>query len=251
MTAIRGLAMSCALVGSALAIGGVRAGEVEGDLMCRGCGPSRSFYVAPAVSLQVRSYYEPCEPVGPVRRFLRRVFRPCCPPPCRPAVAVVPAPIYTPAPVAYPVPAPAPVFSAPIAPTTPPPATLDRPLVPTAPFPSAAAPEVPGSNSSLRREGQMPLPPLPPVRADRIASREGTGTSHLVARAKLDTPEVLLVHAERREIQKRARADEQGRFSVELTVGEWQVYRLEAGKTKWQGKLRVTEAGVVTARLPE
>ena len=58
---IRGISLGVA----ALLLGGVA--SVRGD--CRPYGPTTAYYA------------DPCCQVGTVRRFLRRVFHPCCPPP--------------------------------------------------------------------------------------------------------------------------------------------------------------------------
>ena len=210
----RGIALSVAL----LALGGIaQGGEVQADLVCNRCGPTTTYYA------------DPCCQVGPVRRFLRRVFRPCCPPvpvaQCVPAPAIVPCPPR--APVMW-VPPGAPVM-------------LDRPIAPqpTVPPPPVDIP------SSLKREAA----PTPPVRFDRIASRQG---DEIVPARAEPRHRVTLVQVGKPASRKQAETDESGRISVELTPGTWIVYVEDAtGKTVEQGRLVIREQKVVRVRIVE
>jgi hypothetical protein len=144
---VRGLFCALALV---LASGAVEAGEVVATPACHRC---------------CRKCYDPCQPVGPVRRFLRKVFlRPCPPPP-------VPLPVTCPPPVPVVTPAPGPAVFLPPSPSAPvPPANLGRPeAVPPAP-PPAIAP-FPSAGAAYRSGRSDPSPM--PIRVDRIASRNG------------------------------------------------------------------------------
>jgi hypothetical protein len=218
---IRGISLGVAmlLLGG---IGVVRGGEVEATPVCRPYGPTTTYYA------------DPCCQVGPVRRFLRRVFRPCCPPPCAryapvPVVIPCPPPCLPPAPTGW-VPPGAPVrLAPPIAPQ----ATLPPPPI-----------DVP---SSLKRDA---LPPPPPVRFDRIASQRGDEGG---ARAKAETGRlVTLVQVGKPDSRKQAETDETGRFSVELTPGTWVVYVKDAaGKSVEQGRLVIREQKVVRVRIAE
>jgi hypothetical protein len=135
---------------------GARAGEVNATEVCHRGRTSCS----PTVTVRAKPCYDPCEPVGPVRRFFRRVFLPKCPPPC-------PAPC--PGPVVQ---APRGVFVPP-PPAPLPPANLGRPVPqpqPQPPPPPAESP-FPGAAS---RPGRLTPPAAPlPVRLDRLASRSG------------------------------------------------------------------------------
>jgi hypothetical protein len=140
---VRGLACALAL---AVVCTAAQAGETVATPVCGSCRACR------------RPCYDPCEPVGPIRRFLRKVFLPRCPAPCPP-----------PCPVPVVVPAPGPtVFVPPAAPPTLPPAGLERPVpvAPTVPPPAAPFP------SATSRWNDEAAPP-PPVRVDRIASLKG------------------------------------------------------------------------------
>ena len=61
----RGITLAATLF---LLAGAARGAEVQVTPVCRSYGPTTSYYA------------DPCCQVGPVRRLLRRVFRPCCPP---------------------------------------------------------------------------------------------------------------------------------------------------------------------------
>jgi hypothetical protein len=139
---VRGLLCALAL---ALVSMTAEAGETSATPVCGCC----------------RRCYDPCQPVGPVRRFLRKVFLPRCPAPCPPAC---------PLPVVIPPPAPA-VFLPPAPPPAVPPANLDRP-VPVVPPATPPAPPAAGPfpSPASRTPGLEPSPPPPPIRADRIAS---------------------------------------------------------------------------------
>ena len=146
-----------------LVIGGVaRGGEVEATPVCRGYGPTTTYYP------------DPCCRVGPVRRFLRRVFHPCCPPP---VARYAPAPVVVPCPA--PCPAPGPAAWVPPAP----PANLDRPIAPRGTIPPPPI-DVP---SSLKRD-DLPKP-TPPIRFDRIASRRGGEEGQLVTLVQVGNPD--------------------------------------------------------------
>ena len=206
----RGICLGVALL---LVGGAVRGGEVEATPVCRPYGPSTSYYG------------DPCCRVGPVRRFLRRVFHPCCPPP------VV---RYAPVPVVVPCPAPCPTL-APAAWVPPgPPVSLERPIAPQGTVPPPPPMDVP---SSLKRD-DLPRP-TPPVRFDRIASRQGSESQA----GQL----VTLVQVGKPDARKRTETDAEGRFSVELTPGTWVVY---VGSAE-QGRLVIRERKVVRVRIHE
>jgi hypothetical protein len=244
MITLRGQALACALLVAGLSAPAVSAGEVAAQSVCGGCRPAVArYYYAPVTGYSVTACYDPCPPVGPIRRFLRRVFRPCCPPP------VLPPPVV--------------VRPAVVAPACPPPAVVGPPAAVSAPAPfpeatippaapPAPAPVVPGSNSSLRREGVLtpPTPPLP-VRLDRIASRSGEAGQPVV-RAKVDVASttVLLVHAQRSQLRQEVRCDAYGRFTAELSPGSWLVYTHRNGQPVYRGRVQVQEHKVVRVQLP-
>jgi hypothetical protein len=144
-TRVRGLV--CALALTVLATA-APAAEIEATPVCGHCR-----------SCCGRPCYDPCQPVGPVRRFLRKVFLPRCPAPCPPPC---PGPVVLPPPV--------PAVFAPAVPA-PPPANLDRPLPSVPPGPLAPPPVVaPFPSATSRSADAEPTPPPPPVRVDRIAS---------------------------------------------------------------------------------
>jgi hypothetical protein len=198
--------------------------------------------------------YDPCEPVGPVRRFLRRVFLRPCPPP---VVAVAPAPVVLPAapvpcapPCAPPVPAPAPPVPAPAPP-------VPAPPVPSAPFP-------PGTGSSYRHPPHVLTPPTPPppIHVERIASVKGDEPAPRKERKQLEattavrriTPppriQVTLVNAETVRLKQYSAADELGRFSVTLKPGSWLVYkRGDDGLDVYQGQIEVRQEGTTRVQL--
>jgi len=141
MTPLRVGLLCCALTVALASAGPARADEVEGTLACchRRC----------------KACYDPCEPVGPVRRVLRRVFLRPCPPPCPAPVAVVIAP--------------------PPAPQCAPPARIGQPFLPPAPAPapgSTSESPFPSATSSRPKQLTPPTPPQP-VRLDHLASRNG------------------------------------------------------------------------------
>ena len=147
---VRGVVCALALV---LVSGAAEAGETLATPVCHPCR---------------KRCYDPCQPVGPVRRLLRRVFLRPCPPPCSPPCS----PLIVPAPSAPPVFLPAPT---PIAPVLPPAANLGRPEAPALTAPPAPPPPLapfPSAGASYRSP-VVPPPPPPPVRVDRIASRTG------------------------------------------------------------------------------
>jgi hypothetical protein len=135
--------MLCCALTLALAAG-ARAGEVEAVQVFH---HKRACCAKPC--------YDPCEPVGPVRRFFRKVFLPKCPPLC-------------------PVPCPEPVVQAPRPIVVPPlpPASLGRP-VPQPPAPPAPPVESPFPGATSRPQRLTPPTPPLPVRLDRLASRSG------------------------------------------------------------------------------
>jgi hypothetical protein len=145
MTLLRVAAPVCALVALASAR----------PVAAQPCCPPTVRYYAPARCC------DPCPPVGPVRRLLRRVFRPCCPPP-RPC-----PPVIVPAPVVIPNGAPR-VF----VPPAPPPAVIERPIPAD---PTQPPPGPPVTGSSYRPAPLTPPVPPPPVRLDRTASLSGGG----------------------------------------------------------------------------
>jgi hypothetical protein len=201
---IRGIS----LVAATLLLGGIA--SARGD--CRPYGPTTTYYP------------DPCCRVGPVRRFLRRVFRPSCPPPC---ARCAPAPVVVPC-----LPAAPPVVWVPPGP----PVRLSPPILPQGTLP----PPPIGQPSSLKSD---PLPPPPPVRFDRIASRRcDDGAGHLVT----------LVQVGKSDSRKQAETDETGRFSVELTPGTWVVYVKDAaGKSVERGRLIIREQKVVRVRIED
>ncbi len=151
---------ACALIVGA-AVLPLRAAEVPAMPVCGGCcAPATTqYYCAPAPVYRTSRCYDPCEPVGPVRRFLRRVFLPPCPRCCPPApvIGVAPAPA-----VFVPAPPPAPVAA-------PPAVDPGRPVPPPPPAPFSSA------GSAYRRPPNVLTPPVPPppVRLERLASRSG------------------------------------------------------------------------------
>jgi hypothetical protein len=162
MFPLRVRVFACALVAAA-AVLPVRAAEVPAVPVCGGCcAPATPPCCAPVPTCRVRKCYDPCEPVGPIRRFLRRVFLPPCPRCCPPApvVGVAPAPaVFVPP-------------SCPAAVAGPPAVDPGRPAPPPPPAPPAP---FPGTGSAYRRPPNVLTPPVPPppIRLDRIASRLG------------------------------------------------------------------------------
>jgi hypothetical protein len=202
--------------------------------------------------------YDPCEPVGPIRRFFRRVFlRPCPPPPpplvvprC-PTVAVIPGPVPA-APVPYVTP-PAPTVPA-APPAAFPSAEMGRPQpVPPTTSESSRPPE-PADDSRLVPEPVPPTtgsafprltPPLSeqPIRLDRIASTGGVQGQVLspnwTPRAHT---EVTLVSASHPGNRENLTADGNGRFVGRLPSGEWIIYtRTPDGRWAPQGRVQVRE----------
>ena len=210
----RGLCLGVAVL---LVAGAAHAGEVEATPVSR-YGPTTSYYP------------DPCCRVGPVRRFIRRAFYPCCPPPVvryAPVPVVVPYPAPCSAPCAAPCQAPAPAAWVPSGP----PATLDRPIVPQATIPPPPM-DVP---SSLKR-GDFPTP-TPPVRFDRIASRQGGGSGRPVTLVQVGKPDTRM----------QTETDAAGRFSADLTPGLWAVY---VGGVE-QNRLVIRERKVIRVRIAE
>ena len=223
---IRGISLAAMLLVGG--IGSVRGAEVQADLVCNHGGPTTAYYADPC-----------CRP-GPVRRFLRRVFHPCCPtvPVARYAPVVVPCP----QPVRMVIPYPQSAPQAWVPPGAP--VMLDRPVPPQTPIPSPPPMDVPSSGGALRREST----PTPPVRFDRIASR--VGDEGLVQATPRQL--VTLVQVGKPDSRKQAETDATGRFSVELTPGTWVVYvKDEAGKSVEQGRLVIREQKVIRVRIAE
>lgn len=225
MTPFRGASLALLV----LAVSGsiVRAETVAEPVLFRRCRPGGACQAACC---------DPCR-VGPVRRFLRRVFCPCrpqcCPVPAAPPAVIVP-------PIPPPPPPAARVWVPPAA--VPGPAAVGRPEpAPPLPPPAPPPPPIPGTGSSLRREGRLTPPaPPPPVRADRIASLGGA-----VVRAKAADRVVTLVHADRRTQARQATVGEDGKFEIELTAGRWYLY----SRDTYHGTIDVPEAGKVRVRL--
>ena len=221
---IRGITLAAA----ALLLGGIgvaQGAEVEANVVCRRYGPTTS------------CYSDPCCQVGPVRRFLRRVFCPCC----------APAPVarYAPVPVVMPCPPPctAPGPTVWVPPSQP--ATIQRPIAPQETMPPPPPMDVPSS----RKREVAPNPTLP-IRFDRIASRQG---DEGITRAKAEPRHlVTLVQVGKPDSRKQAETDATGRISVELAPGTWVVYVEDAtGKRVEQGRLVVRERKVVRVRIVE
>ena len=204
---IRGFSLCVAVL---LVAGAARAGEVEATTVCR-YGPTTSYYP------------DPCCRVGPVRRFIRRVFHPCCPPP---VVRYAPVPVVVPCPA--PCQAPAPTAWVPPGP----PASLDRPIAPQGAVPPPPPMDVP---SSLKRSDSPT--PTPPVRFDRIASRQGGESGRPVTLVQVGKPDTRM----------QTETDVAGRFSAELTPGTWAVY---VGGVE-QGRLVIRERKVIRVRIAE
>jgi len=214
-----------ALLAGAVALalaGGARAGEVKAAPACCKRPVTASYYVGPNTCC-----YDPCcERVGPVRRLLRRIFRPCCAPPrvVAPVVAVTPPP----PPVALP-------------PSAVPPADLGRPIAP------------PPGVGPVGREAPPPISPTaaPPVRADRIASRGGVQAT-VVSRSSKPVPngKVALIHADKADLRHQLAADADGRITAQLEGGTWLVYTRDGdGRYVYRGKLTVREKETVRAKL--
>jgi hypothetical protein len=234
---LRVRALFCALL-LALAAQPAPAAEVVATPVCGCC--------------RKKSCYDPCEPVGPVRRFFRRVFRRPCPPP---PLVIAPAPVFVPPP-----PAPCP-------PPGVPPADLDRPIpapppppAPAPPAPPAPVPAAPfpSAGSSYRNEPKVLTPPTPPppIRLDRIAGRgaSGQGVEGLVvSRTNAPAPRVhvTLIHLDRAQLHHRVEADGEGRFDLTLAAGTWLIYTRGAdGRDVFQGKFEVRDQEVTRVRVP-
>jgi hypothetical protein len=145
MRPIQGLMWGCAL-----ALLAASAGTAAADW---GCAPQ----------CPTACCCEPCPPRrGPIRRFLYKVFHPCCPRPAPCAPVSCPAPVVAPFVPGAPVPPPPPLPTANSV-TVPP-----APLAPPPPAPVPAAPA--GAGSSYRLPRLTPPVPPPPVPLDRIAS---------------------------------------------------------------------------------
>ncbi|MGL4555780.1 MAG: hypothetical protein ACRC33_31820 [Gemmataceae bacterium] len=198
-----------------------RAAEVEADLAC-----CRKPFVA-----GYRSCYDPCEPVGPVRRLFRAVFRVPCPPPAPPMM--VPVAVVRPT---------ADCAPSAVLPSAPPPAVdLGRP-VPVNPPLDVPPPTPPAPVSGFGRRPPRLTPPTPPapvpVRYDRMASRGGPG------------PEITLVHADRTALRVTATPDRDGSLTRDLEPGEWLVYtRGDDGRMTFRGKVTAREGVAVRVTL--
>jgi hypothetical protein len=240
-----GCALTCALANPAPA-----AEPIEGTPACHRrhasycaapvttCRPVVVYHPHPAY--RVGRCYDPCEPVGPVRRFFRRVFLPPCPRPC-------PAPC--PAPLVAGLPAPPPVASVPFNPPPPAPVEMGRPV--PAPPPPAPAVVPPVSGSSYPR--LTPPLPEPPVRADRIASTgalEATfRTASQQARGRV---EVTLVAASRPQRREQLFTDDEGKLEVEIPDGEYLIYaRTADGRWVSHGRIQVREHHTAKVTLLE
>jgi hypothetical protein len=177
-----------------------------------------------------KSCYDPCEPVGPIRRFFRSVFRVPCPPQPPPPM-IVPVPVVR----AAPAPACAPSTILPAAPPAPP-ARVDigRP-VPVNPPLDVPPPTPPGpvSGFGTRPPRLTPPTPPPPVRLDRLASLT-------------PGPEVTLVHATQRSLKLTTRTDRDGSLTRDLEPGVWLVYTRDSdGRLTFRTRVTARE-GVPT-----
>lgn len=212
MPTLRAFLLGCAVV---LGSGMASAAEVPGTLTCGRCGPSR-----------YSSCYDPCEPVGPIRRFFRRVFRVPCPQPAPVMVGAPAMPVHVPAPMSAP---------APFAGVPSPPATLgapemgrDAPLAPLAPPPS---PPTPFTESS-----RVP-PTVPPsaLRFERMASRTEDYTARAAAPSRV---RVLLVSVDRAGERQQFQADLHEGLNANLSAGDWLVYTQTAeGGLNYKGRV--------------
>jgi hypothetical protein len=233
MFPIRNVLLACAFT-SACFIGLVRAGETPGELACHRKPTTVGF----------RSCYDPCEPVGPIRRFFRQVFRVPCPPPRPVMVPIVAAPACPPA-----------TFnSAPLPGTLPaaPPVDVGRP-VPVNPPLDVPPPSPPAPVSGFgNRQPQAPVaPPAPrPVPLDRLASRSGTPVVRAAAPEE-PTTTLLLVSMEKTGVRLNASVDARGQFTHEIPEGEWLVYSREAdGRLTYRGKVASRMGVAVKSDLP-
>ena len=225
--------IACALAFLCFA-GLASAGEVQGDLAC--CRkPTTSGF---------RSCYDPCEPVGPIRRFFRSVFRVPCPPP-RPVVVPVAVmrpncpPGCPPAGIAAPGTLPGTLPAAP-------PVDIGRP-VPVNPPVNVPNPPSPTSSFGLRPQPQpvapramTPTPRPAPVPLDRLASRSGAPIIRAVAP---ESRNATLVHTTQPGVRLSAKVDPNGRVVGDVPEGEWLVYTTDTGKYVYVGKL-VSRQGV-------
>jgi hypothetical protein len=198
------------------------AAEVEADLV--GCRKAAC-----------HSCYDPCEPVGPIRRFFRSVFRVPCPPAAQPIM--VPAAVVRTTPDCGPgsiVPA-LPPSIVPAAP----PVDIGRPgrVMPPIDVPPPSPP-APVNGFGARPPRLTPPTPPVPVRLDRLASRGEPG------------PEVTLVHATRSGLRLTALPDRDGSLTRDLTPGEWLVYTPGPdGKLAYRGKVMSREGAAVRITL--
>ncbi len=206
---------------------------------------------APAVLVgcHCKKCYDPCEPVGPVRRFLRRVFLRPCPPAPVAVVAVPSAPGCAPPPPAFaPAPAPAAFAPPPAAFAPPPPAAAVAPPSPPAAVPAAppAPAPFPAAGSAYRHAPQVltPSAPPPPVRLDHMASRGASGGVQGQVLSLRKTPaartQLLLVNVEQTRLRQYVSSDDEGRFRATLAPGGWFVYaRTRDGDNVYQGRIEV------------
>lgn len=195
----------CALC-LAFVVGTAPAAEVSAELAsCR--KPFVSGY---------RSCYDPCEPVGPIRRFFRAVFRVPCPPPAPPVM--VPVAVVRPV---QPILAPAA-----------PPVEVGRPT-PVNPPLDVPPPTPPTSSRGMSVIPNQRTVPVP-VRLDRLASLGTRGV------------EVTLVHATRGNLRLTSITDRDGTLTRDLAPGDWLVYTREHdGRFTYRGKVAARE-GVPT-----
>jgi len=228
-------ACACTLASLGL-VARASAGEVEGDLAC---------YRKPT-TVGFRSCYDPCEPVGPIRRFFRAVFRVPCPPP---RVVVPVAMLPAACPPACP---PACGSATPALPSTlpaaPPPVDVGRPVPVNPPINvPPPTPPTPMSGFGVRPQPQPVAPrstlptPLPTaVPLDRLASRSG---QPVVRGVSADTRPALLLHTTQQGVRISAKVDADGRVLGEVPEGEWLIYTTDTGRYVYQGRI-VSRLGV-------
>jgi hypothetical protein len=210
LTLKRALVMSCALALGAA--GTASAGETPAELACNRCGTTAR-----------KSCYDPCEPVGPIRRLWRSLFRRPCPPTVVAAPLAVPPPPPACAPAALGFPA-APAPRADVSPGDshlPPP-----PPSPAAPFTGSSRTAPPPARSDLRFERMASLAPQPSV-----------------VRAKAPEPtRVLLISAQRSTERHRLMTDSQGGVTADLPGGEWLIFtQNEEGALTFRGSVKAVD----------
>lgn len=226
MTPKRALVLSCAL--ALCATGSLSAADTPADLACHRSGSTSRY----------GSCYDPYEPVGPIRRMWRALFRAPCPP-CPPRPAYIPVPV----PVASAAPCP-PADGFPAAP--PPRVELGRPG-PAEP-PPAPPPSPPGPFAGSSRAA--PAPPPSPLRFERMASRATAGPP-VVRAAAPDKVRVLLINAERNSLRHRLVTDDTGGLTADIAAGEWLIYtQNDEGALTFRGKVRASEGRPTRVDLP-